>query len=101
MTHGGKRHGAGRHPGTPNKASARLVHAIAQTGLTPIEIMVGVMRCTFDSAARAQAKKNLTKESLNGPSNSHLSRHIEQHHSRTRACRLSSPSPVRSSTIKG
>jgi hypothetical protein len=48
MGHGGKRPGAGRRRGTPNRANARREQFIAQTGLTPIDVMIGVMRCTFD-----------------------------------------------------
>ena len=48
MRHGGKRPGAGRRRGTPNRANARREQFIAQTGLTPIDVMIGVMRCTFD-----------------------------------------------------
>ena len=44
MSHGGKRHGAGRHPGTRNKASAWREQLVAQTGPTPLEALVRVFR---------------------------------------------------------
>jgi hypothetical protein len=41
---GGHRPGAGRKPGTPNKASAERQAEIAASGLTPLEFMMGVLR---------------------------------------------------------
>jgi len=41
---GGKRPGAGRKPGSKNKASAAREKAIAESGLTPLEYMLSVMR---------------------------------------------------------
>ena len=57
MGHGGQRPGAGRRSGTPNRASARREQLIAQTGLTPIEVMVGVMRFAFDMAQQELKQK--------------------------------------------
>src|SRR5690348_9969197 len=57
---GGKRPGAGRKPGSKNKASAAREKAIAESGLTPLEYMLGVMRdeqatrdVRLDAAAKA------------------------------------------------
>jgi hypothetical protein len=52
MTHGGKRDGAGRRKGSHNRASAMREQLIAETGLTPIDVLIGIMRCTFDMAQR-------------------------------------------------
>ena len=41
---GGKRAGAGRKPGVPNKASALREAKIAETGETPLDYMIRVMR---------------------------------------------------------
>lgn len=41
---GGKRPGAGRKKGTPNKSNAERMAAIAATGETPMEYMLRVMR---------------------------------------------------------
>ena len=41
---GGRRHGAGRKKGSPNKASAAREVAVAASGLTPLEYMLSIMR---------------------------------------------------------
>ena len=41
---GGKRPGAGRKKGVPNRASAAREAAIAASGLTPLEYMLNTMR---------------------------------------------------------
>jgi hypothetical protein len=41
---GGARPGAGRKAGSPNKKTAELQAAVAQSGLTPLEYMLQVMR---------------------------------------------------------
>lgn len=41
---GGKRQGAGRKKGTPNKSNAERMAAIAASGETPMEYMLRVMR---------------------------------------------------------
>ena len=41
---GGKRAGAGRKPNTPNKRTAEIQQAVEQSGLTPLEYMLHVMR---------------------------------------------------------
>lgn len=44
MARGGKRPGAGRKKGSPNKATAARQKAIAESGITPLDFMLGVMR---------------------------------------------------------
>jgi hypothetical protein len=44
MARGGIRPGAGRKAGTPNKASAERQKAIEESGLTPLEFLLSVMR---------------------------------------------------------
>mgnify|MGYP007083491787 CR=1 FL=1 len=41
---GGKRQGAGRPKGSPNKATQARQEAIAESGLTPLDYMIGIMR---------------------------------------------------------
>lgn len=44
MAKGGKREGAGRKPGTPNKRTAETTAAIEASGLTPLAYMMGLLR---------------------------------------------------------
>lgn len=44
MAKGGKREGAGRKPGVPNKRTAAQAEAIEASGLTPLEFMLTVLR---------------------------------------------------------
>jgi hypothetical protein len=44
MTHGGKRPGAGRKKGTPNKASAARESKAQASGETPADVLLGAMR---------------------------------------------------------
>lgn len=41
---GGARPGAGRKAGIPNRKTAELIEKVAQSGLTPLEYMLSVMR---------------------------------------------------------
>ena len=41
---GGRRRGAGRPLGSKNKRSAEIARAAAESGITPIEVMLGAMR---------------------------------------------------------
>ena len=63
MEHGGRRPNAGRRSGVPNRASARREQLISQSGMTPIEVMVGVMRHAFAIAQHElkQRKPNENK----------------------------------------
>jgi len=56
--HGGKRDGAGRRRGSPNRASARREQSIANTGRTPMDILVRAMRYFDNMADRALNQKN-------------------------------------------
>lgn len=44
MARGGKREGAGRKKGTPNKATQERQAEIAASGLTPLDFMLQIMR---------------------------------------------------------
>jgi hypothetical protein len=41
---GGARAGAGRKPGSPNKKTAELQAAVAETGETPLDFLLRIMR---------------------------------------------------------
>ena len=41
---GGARPGAGRKKGAPNKKTAELQKAVAESGITPLEYMLNIMR---------------------------------------------------------
>jgi hypothetical protein len=41
---GGKRPGAGRKPGVPNKRTAEVQAAVEASGVTPLDFMLNVMR---------------------------------------------------------
>ena len=43
-TKGGARPGSGRKPGSPNKRTAEVVKAVEESGMTPLEYMLSVMR---------------------------------------------------------
>jgi hypothetical protein len=53
--HGGKRSGAGRKAGVPNKVTAEVQAAIAETGETPRDYMLRVMRDEKVDHARRDA----------------------------------------------
>ena len=57
MARGGKREGAGRKPGVPNKATQAQREAVAASGLTPLEYMLQVMRTSGDEARQLDAAK--------------------------------------------
>lgn len=55
---GGKREGAGRKAGTPNKATLERQAEVAATGETPLDYMIRVMRDqTIDHARRDEMAK--------------------------------------------
>jgi hypothetical protein len=47
---GGKREGAGRKKGIPNKKTVEAVEACQESGLTPVEFMLSVMRDVANDA---------------------------------------------------
>lgn len=49
---GGKRPGAGRKAGVPNKRTAEIQQAVEESGLTPLAYMLSVMRDTNEEAHR-------------------------------------------------
>jgi hypothetical protein len=44
MSRGGAREGAGRKPGTPNRATAERQQEVAESGITPLDYMLTVLR---------------------------------------------------------
>lgn len=42
--HGGSRPGAGRKPGARNKRTAALVESVENTGITPLDYMLSILR---------------------------------------------------------
>jgi hypothetical protein len=64
MGHGGKRPNAGRRSGVPNWASARREQLISQSGLTPVDVLVGIMRCTFAIAQHELKQKKPNERKL-------------------------------------
>ena len=83
MEHGGKRPNAGRRSGVPNRANARREQLISQSGLTPIDVMVGVMRDAFAIAQHELKQKKPNEHKLNGLSDLHWILRTGPHHSRT------------------
>lgn len=56
---GGKRPGAGRKPGVPNKRTAAVQEAVEASGITPLDYMLEVMRNpTNEPAMRLDAAKS-------------------------------------------
>ena len=52
MSAGGKRQGAGRRKGSPNRTTAERIAEVAASGLTPLDHMLQVLRDPLQSAAR-------------------------------------------------
>lgn len=58
MAQGGKRDGAGRKPGTPNRRTAEKAAEIEASGLTPLDYLLSIMRDdNLDRDARVDAAK--------------------------------------------
>jgi len=58
MARGGKRDGAGRPKGAPNKATAAKAEAIAESGMTPLDYLLSVYRDPeADKSQRLDAAK--------------------------------------------
>lgn len=55
---GGKREGAGRKKGSPNKKTVVIQEKVAETGLTPLEVMLDIMRNTTDDRLRLTAAQS-------------------------------------------
>ena len=64
MEHGGRRPNAGRRGGVPNRANARREQLISQSGMTPIDVMVGVMRDAFAIAQHELKQKKPNERKL-------------------------------------
>ena len=61
-TKGGARPGSGRKPGSPNKKTAEVQKAVAESGITPLEYMLTVMR-----APEAEPRERLAAASMAAP----------------------------------
>jgi len=55
---GGKREGAGRKKGSPNKKTAETIKAVEASGLTPLEYMLSILR---DEAQPHDARMDAAK----------------------------------------
>lgn len=58
MANGGRRPGAGRKPGVPNKATIARQERVSETGTTPLDYMLEVMR---DLSAKAARRDEMAK----------------------------------------
>lgn len=56
---GGKREGAGRKKGVPNKRSAEVAAKVESTGITPLDFMLEVMRRPYPEDATTADKLTL------------------------------------------
>lgn len=54
-TKGGARPGAGRKKGSPNRRTAELQRAVADSGITPLDYLLDVMRNSSDERMRMSA----------------------------------------------
>ena len=66
MSRGGARIGAGRPANRPNKTSALREQRVAQSGITPLDVMVDNMRVAYENALNSERQlKNIQIEGLN------------------------------------
>lgn len=61
MARGGKREGAGRPPGVPNKATAEIKELAREYTVEALEALVGVLRDGGDAAKVSAAKELLDR----------------------------------------
>lgn len=61
VARGGKRVGAGRKAGTPNKATAARQKRVASTGVTPLDIMIDNMRSSYADTQSAMRRLKTAK----------------------------------------
>lgn len=54
-TKGGVRINSGRKPGSPNKKTAEVQRQVAESGITPLEYLLTVMRTSGDERMRMSA----------------------------------------------
>ena len=54
MALGGKRPGAGRKKGVPNKRTQAVQEAVAATGVSPLDIMLGAARAAWTEATKGE-----------------------------------------------
>jgi hypothetical protein len=55
---GGKRLGAGRRPGVPNKATVDRQNEVAATGATPLQVLIDTMRYHYREAQEKKRDKD-------------------------------------------
>ena len=53
-SHGGKREGAGRKPGSPTKRRREILDEAAKAGITPLEVQLRTMRALWDEANKGE-----------------------------------------------
>lgn len=58
MAQGGKRAGAGRKPGIPNRRTTEQAKAVEETGVTPLAFLLSVMR---DEAKELAVRQDAAK----------------------------------------
>lgn len=57
MSHGGRRNGAGRPPGSASAKTREIANRAAEEGITPLEVMLETMRARWDSGDREGASQ--------------------------------------------
>ena len=62
-SHGGKRKGAGRKPGTLNKRTREIAEKAAATGDLPADVMIANMRYAMRRANEAEIEYEMEKDS--------------------------------------
>jgi hypothetical protein len=53
-SHGGRREGAGRKPGSPTKRRREIIDEAAKDGITPLEVQLRTMRALWDEANKGR-----------------------------------------------
>ena len=64
MARGGKREGAGRKAGVPNKANFDRQARIAAEGVTPLQVLIEGMRCHYNKAQDAMKADPVDPEAV-------------------------------------
>jgi hypothetical protein len=65
VEHGGRRPGAGRRKGAPNRSSARREQFIAQSGPTPLDALIRVYRYYLEMAEQELQRKRPNEARVN------------------------------------
>jgi hypothetical protein len=72
---GGRRPGAGRPIGSKNQRSAEIARAAAESGITPIEVMLGTMRELW-AKGTPEAKREAARGGIWSPVRCYLSDYL-------------------------